>query len=427
MKKKRKVNNKSFVKQNNPKLSITLTTYNLDKYVEKALESIPKQKDIELIICDDCSQDNTVNIVKNFIDNNKSLFYNIIFLQNEENKGVGYTLNRCYDAATGDYITSLDSDDYYYTDNFIDIIKEIDGITDIIYFNLQDNNGTVYDLSPETKTSLVGQVKLIRREFMNDIRCPEVRICEDWGFTSKLYAKNPTEKYTHIIGRHYNYPRTGSLLDIRKRQNEIINAISVIIPVCNRAENTKKVLDELLYQKNHYYPETEIIVIENGSTEDMSFLDEYKDIVLKHESATGVSNARNVGLDLARGEYIAFIDNDDFIAQDYLHLLYQTMRQTNCDWCIFPNYVDGVLKFNYDMIDMNNPTKTCWLVWNYCFNRRIIRDKRFDVNLKVKEDIKWIPTVITPETKGAKIEKPLYYYTWDGNEDSLSHKFNIKI
>ena len=179
MKKKRKVNNKSFIKQNNPKLSITLTTYNLDKYVEKALESIPKQKDIELIICDDCSQDNTVNIIKNFIDNNKSLFYDIIFLQNEENKGVGYTLNRCYDAATGDYITSLDSDDYYYTDNFINIIKEIDGITDIIYFNLQDNNGTIYDLSPETKTSLVGQVKLIRREFMNDIRCPEIRVCEN--------------------------------------------------------------------------------------------------------------------------------------------------------------------------------------------------------------------------------------------------------
>lgn len=200
------------------------------------------------------------------------------------------------------------------------------------------------------------------------------------------------------------------------------NLISIIIPACNRAKNTKNLLDELLFQKEQYYPETEIIVVENNSTEDMSFLDEYKNIVVKHEEMASLSHARNVGLDISCGKYVAFIDNDDTIDRSYLHQLYVTMRSTDCDWCLMSHCVDTHV-VTYKEVPAE-PLKIEWGCPFYCFNRRIIGDKRFDEKLNVGEDLEWMPRVITPDTKGTIIQRPIYTYKWNDNEDSLSHKFN---
>ena len=208
------------------------------------------------------------------------------------------------------------------------------------------------------------------------------------------------------------------------------NCISVIIPCCNNATNTKKILDKLLYQKKHFYPETEILVIENGSTEDMSFLEEYdlKQVFVKHEEEIGVSHARNVGLDISHGEYITFVDNDDDVADDYLHQLYQAMRKESSkyDYCLIPSYSDNRIIADYNKIDLKNPVKSLWSVWHYCYNRRIINNIRFDENLNVGEDIGWLKQVL-PEDKennGILLKTPIYYYKWVNNENSLSHRFN---
>jgi len=211
---------------------------------------------------------------------------------------------------------------------------------------------------------------------------------------------------------------------IAKKQEpvKIINAISVIIPACNNAENTKKLVEELILQKVKYYPETEIIVVENNSTEDMSFLDNYKEIKVVHEKEGGVSHARNVGLDMARGEYITFIDNDDFVDRSYLCELYVAMRKTKCDWCLMSWKTDGNATLVKEV--PAEPLKVQWGCIYYCYNRRIINDKRFDEKLNVGEDIEWLYRVITPETKGAVLPRTLYFYSWANNENSLSHKFN---
>ena len=215
-----------------------------------------------------------------------------------------------------------------------------------------------------------------------------------------------------------------------KIRNSVKDCISVIIPCYNNAENTKKLITKLLYQKTKCYPETELIIVENGSTEDMSFLDKYNpnEVIIKHETITGVSHARNTGLNIAHGEYIAFIDNDDDIADDYLHCLYQAIRKDNkkYDYCLIPSYSDNKLIADYDSIDLTNPIKNLWSVWHYCYNRRIIGDIRFDENLNVAEDIIWLRQIL-PEDKinnGIKIEKPIYFYKWENNENSLSHRFN---
>ena len=202
------------------------------------------------------------------------------------------------------------------------------------------------------------------------------------------------------------------------------NAVSVIIPAKDRAESTKKLVEELLFQKTHYYPETEIIVVENGSSEDMSFLDAYENIVVRHEEEDGVSHARNVGMSLAHGKFIAFIDNDDFISRDYLHHLYQTMRNTDCDWARILCQVDNTPYYDNETFDINNPVKTCVSTMCYCYNARILQNKKFNEHLNIGEDKEWLEKVIQPGMKGAKCPKITLFVKWEDNEDSLCHRFN---
>lgn len=193
---------------NNIKLTVIIPVYNQEKLIIRALESIPKRKDIEIIVIDDCSTDNTWNSLLKYRNNNLE-DKNIILLYNEENKGVGYTVNKGYDNAKGEYIVLLGSDDYF-TDEFEDILSELDG-TDLIYFNLKDNLGKIWSVNKRSKHILVGSVKFMRRAFIGDTRCPEIRAVEDYYFYQELMKKKPTEKFTNKVIKHYNHPRKGSL------------------------------------------------------------------------------------------------------------------------------------------------------------------------------------------------------------------------
>lgn len=90
-----------------PKVSIIMPSYNKEKYIAKAIESVINQtyKDWELIIIDDMSTDNSVEIIKTFTDDR------IVFLQNEKNIGMAANRNRALELAKGEYIALLDADD----------------------------------------------------------------------------------------------------------------------------------------------------------------------------------------------------------------------------------------------------------------------------------------------------------------------------
>lgn len=195
----------------NIKVSVIIPVYNQEKLIIKAIESIPKRSDIEIIVIDDGSTDNTWNNLLKYLENDDRL--NFILLYNEENMGVAYTVNKGYDNANGEYVVLLGSDDYFYTDKFEQALKELDG-TDLIYFNLQVNNGDVWRLTPENKSILCGSVKFMRKEFIGDTRCNiEKRVAEDDEFYQELLKKKPTEKFTNITAKHYNFPRKGSLVN----------------------------------------------------------------------------------------------------------------------------------------------------------------------------------------------------------------------
>lgn len=194
------------------KLSIVVAVYNQEELIVRALDSIARRDDIEVIVLDDCSTDNTFKVVRDYADTHQDL--NIIVAQNSENKGFGITKNRMYDLASGEYITQLDSDDYLYTEDFNKVIDMLDG-EDIIYQDMRINDGSIFHITDENKTGYCGgPFRFIKREFLGDTRCLEVRGGEDYELNLKLLAKNPKEKFTGIVGYHYNYPREGSLFDL---------------------------------------------------------------------------------------------------------------------------------------------------------------------------------------------------------------------
>lgn len=194
------------------KLSVLIPVFNEQELIIKALDSIPKRNDIEIIVCDDGSEDGTFEAITQYMTYNEEK--NIVLLYNEQNKGVAYTVNRLYDEAKGEYVVLLGSDDYFITEEFEKAIELLDG-TDLVYFNLQINDGTIFRLNEETKMNYCGSTKFIRREFLGNTRNPEEkRAREDWYFYQELLKKNPTEKFTDLTIKRYNFPRQGSLTDL---------------------------------------------------------------------------------------------------------------------------------------------------------------------------------------------------------------------
>jgi glycosyltransferase involved in cell wall biosynthesis len=189
------------------KLSILIPLYNRKDTIARAIQSIPKRKDIEIIVCDDGSDDDCLNEVLSLIEYED---YEIKTLRNELNKGVGYTMNKLYDNANGEYVLPLGSDDYFYSGKLEEFIKELDG-TDMVYFNMKSDDGYEYVLDNESKNLLVGSTKATRREFLGDTRCPEIRKEEDYSLYQELQKKNPTEKFTNIVLKHYTTNRNDRL------------------------------------------------------------------------------------------------------------------------------------------------------------------------------------------------------------------------
>ena len=126
------------------KVSIILTAFNEERYIKKAIESILNQtfKDLELIVVNDGSTDNTLDIIKGFDDER-------IVLINQENRGPGASRNRALELAKGDYIMYLDGDDWY-CEEAVEIayeeIKRRD--TDFTFYqmiNYDDKTGEIYE------------------------------------------------------------------------------------------------------------------------------------------------------------------------------------------------------------------------------------------------------------------------------------------
>lgn len=107
--------------------------------------------------------------------------------------------------------------------------------------------------------------------------------------------------------------------------------ISIIVPVYNVAPYLNRCFDSL---RDQTYKNLEIILIDDGSTDKSKelceqFARDESRVVLKRQKNGGLSSARNTGLGLAKGDYVTFIDSDDFIANDYIEFLYDLIKKEN--------------------------------------------------------------------------------------------------
>jgi len=140
------------------KLSVIIVTYNQENKITKCLNSLlhSNTKDIELIVADDCSTDETEKIVRNWLGNNGSLFKGFNYLRNAENKGTVVNITNAISSSCGEYIKLIAGDDWF-LEGALDLIKDFIETTDFdIAFSkvicvLENNTGeiTFEDENPE--------------------------------------------------------------------------------------------------------------------------------------------------------------------------------------------------------------------------------------------------------------------------------------
>ena len=109
--------------------------------------------------------------------------------------------------------------------------------------------------------------------------------------------------------------------------------VSIIVPIYNGEVYLKDCLESIL---NQTYKETEIILVDDGSTDASRkicdlYAQKYKNVISLYQENSGVSKARNLGLNCAKGEYIYFCDSDDILHQDILETLVRDIEDKKVD------------------------------------------------------------------------------------------------
>ncbi len=206
--------------------------------------------------------------------------------------------------------------------------------------------------------------------------------------------------------------------------------ISVIVPVYNVEKYLKKCIDSII---NQTYSKLEIILVDDGSTDNCpEICDEYSKrderIIVLHKKNGGLSDSRNVGIDKANGEYLCFVDSDDYIALDMIEKLYIALYENAADLsiCNF-KYVseDGSRKFNNANLPIHDEVLSgkdillnklfenkswYWVVaWNKLYKRNLFQEVRYPVG-KIHEDEFVIHKLLSNCRKVACISEMLYFY-----------------
>ena len=170
----------------NMRLSVIIPVYNRPEKVIRAIESIPNRDDVEVIVVDDCSTDNTLDTLTSY-DKRP-----IIILQTNTNSGPGIARNAGLDVAKGEYVLFLDSDDWLVTENINSVLDNLDKLNkyDLIWFDNKLLGGKSW-WANDCKIVMQGQ--LMRREFIGNLRHNSKMWGEDRDFANELKNKNPKE------------------------------------------------------------------------------------------------------------------------------------------------------------------------------------------------------------------------------------------
>lgn len=201
--------------------------------------------------------------------------------------------------------------------------------------------------------------------------------------------------------------------------------ISVIIPIYNTAEYLARCLDSILHNT---YQNLEIICVNDGSTDNsLIILEQYaaadSRIISVNKANAGVSAARNTGLDIATGDFIAFVDSDDWVHPQYFETLVLVQGQTEADIVICRYISTGERNQEFNQIDLKTVEVTSVsntdamkigqlkrLVWGRLYKRSSISGLRFENGLQWGEDTIFSIRSLCRASNIALISSELYFY-----------------
>lgn len=214
--------------------------------------------------------------------------------------------------------------------------------------------------------------------------------------------------------------------------------ISVIVPVYNVEKYIEKCVESIIAQT---YTDLEIILVDDGSTDNSGKLcDLYasKDerIRVIHKENGGLSDARNVGIEQSTGEYLSFIDSDDYIHPQMMEILYRNMQEYGADlsMCdslevaeneefVFEKICNRVRVVEHPLEELRNNAAKISVAWNKLYPRKMFDEVKYPKG-KLHEDEYVIHELLYISKKMIVTDEKLYAYVQ--RQDSITSKINIK-
>lgn len=211
--------------------------------------------------------------------------------------------------------------------------------------------------------------------------------------------------------------------------------ISVIIPIYNMEKYLEKCLDSVL---NQTLKDIEVIAINDGSKDSSieilkRYEKKYKNLKVYNNENMGISATRNFGIEKATGEYIAFIDSDDFVDLNMFELMYNKAKNENLDIvvCDYYHYYETTQKkeimpiISFENTNIKTNPKLIFEInsapWNKVYKKSLIDKSKYNFPLNTKyEDLGYIPILLGEAKKIGKIDLPLNYYLIRGNSETTT-------
>ncbi len=491
--KKSNQNNKNTITPMMKKLSVITICYN-EPNLETTCESIINQtwQNFEWIVVDGGSNAQTQEIWNKYK-------HRIDTFISEPDNGIYNAMNKGLKIATGEFVLFMNAGDYFYDTNVLNrVIPYLDATkADIFYgdaqFILDDKSIRYKCLPPELSLQffvhdcISHQSAYIKRELFEKYGYydEQYKIVSDWEKWIVFYQNQ--ERYSHLpflcstfnycgisakaseltekerlsvikkynlnIDTAYNYKTFFTVpaslnpkekaekpqLVVKNTSNIKDIAISVIVPVHNVSKYIESCINSISAQS---LKNIEIICINDFSTDDS--LEKLKNLtqtdnrisVYTFTKNEGVANARNWGIELAKGKYVSFVDSDDNIDQDFLSTLYETAQKNNADvvkgavQIIHQNGEKETSKMNENIeLYLKNNLNTA-LVWQHEFWSAIYK-KSFLAKNKIcfplltnGEDIIFILRTLLNKPSIAIENKALYLYLIRNDSASFTTNFS---
>ncbi|CAG0904158.1 unnamed protein product, partial [Cyprideis torosa] len=328
------------------KLSVIVITYNQENFIEDTLNSIISQKTnfkFEIIVSDDASLDKTQQVIAKIKEENHDLIKPIY---NDENLGPNKNLLQAIKRAEGEFIAFCEGDDYWVDNKKIQ--KQVDflekhqnmGLCHTNFSILNQESGQLIEDVNDGSTD--GSIDIFNKYAQMD----NIKIIhqENEGLSMARNKGLEVAKGEYLCFIDNDDIYTPSFLSdakciIKENQLDFLE-FDFFFSYTNRKNKKARIVREKKNIQKIFtdYQDLEIILVNDGST------DSSKDVVSKkvkscknikyfEQSNKGVSAARNLGVSKASGEFIAFLDSDDYWTDKHLIKLIQLLkRQNDLNW-----------------------------------------------------------------------------------------------